>query len=84
VDYSLHASQPHNSAAAKKANAILQCITSSEECNTQEADPWLCMAPQRAQLPHCVWLWAALLNCREPRIAQQERGSFKTNHNPDP
>lgn len=38
VDHSLHASQPCNAAAAKKANAILQCITSSEECKTQEVD----------------------------------------------
>ena len=38
MDRSLHASQPCNAAAAKKVNAILQYITSSEKCKTQEVD----------------------------------------------
>lgn len=66
--HSLHASQ--------KVNAVLQCITSSEECKTQDVDTLALHGIPEASAA-ALPLAAAILNCREPRIAQQEGGGFK-------
>lgn len=72
VGCSLHTSQPPNAAAAEERSAILQGIASSKECKTQGADTLILHGTPEASAEHCLWLWAALLNCRKPKIAQQQ------------
>lgn len=74
---SLHTSQPPNTAAAEERNAILQGITSSKECKTQGADTLILQGTPEASAEHCIWLWAALLNSREPKIEQRNEVVLK-------
>lgn len=83
VSCSLHNQSP-NAAAAGERNAILQGITSSKECKTQGADTLILHGIPEASAEHCIWLWAALLNCREPKIAQRNEMVLKKNPSPDP
>lgn len=77
VGCSLHMSQLPKAAAAEERNAILQGITSSKECKTQGADTLILQGTPEASAELCIWLGAALLNCREPKIAQRNEVVLK-------
>lgn len=77
VGYSLHTSQPPNAAAAEERNAILQGITTARNVKQQGADTLNLQGTPEASVEHCIWLWAALLNCREPKIEQRNEMVLK-------
>lgn len=62
--------------------------SSSKECNAQGADALILHNTPEASAEHCIWPWAALLNCREPKIALRNEVVLKKkklkNQSPDP